>query len=324
MVINEFPSSATCAIAFVGEAPGEEEVARGRPLVGPSGRCFEAMLRSANINRADCFVGNVFLDKAEDNDCGEWIQDPQVWEPACARLHNELKDCSPNVIVALGGTALKALTGEDKISAARGGFIPHAICKVLPTFHPAAVLRDWRLYSVVIGDFIKADTNSESPTIVYPRRELLLEPDLVDLAEWFPKLTETDLLSVDIETGWGFITCIGFAPNAEEAICVPFVDLRRPNRNYWPTVETEAEAWWFIHEVMEHPVPKLGQNFGAYDIMWFLRMGIKPVNYREDTRLLHHALYPELPKSLAFMGASYGSQGAWKHWGHRKVEKGDA
>jgi hypothetical protein len=73
---------------------------------------------------------------------------------------------------------------------------------------------------------------------------------------------------------------------------------------------------------LESSVPKLGQNFGAYDAYWFLdSWGIRPMNLREDTRILHHSLYPELPKDLAFMGNSYADQGAWKQMRARRKEK---
>src|SRR5690606_39465386 len=61
----------------------------------------------------------------------------------------------------------------------------------------------------------------------------------------------------------------------------------------------------------------------GYDFLWLLqKYGIKPYRMEHDTRLMHHARYPEMEKSLEFMGASYTNQGAWKQMG-RKTEKRD-
>lgn len=232
-------------------------------------------------------------------------------------------------MVPLGATALWALTGDTSITAHRGAVTPAKMLlpglKLLPTFHPAAVIHQWKFFSVVVGDFIKAHAQSlMGRAIVHPNRRLILEPTIEDIRRFVPPMLSSDLLSVDIETGWGQITCIGFAPDAENAICIPFLDKRNPTRNYWGTAAEELEAWKLIREVLNDPVPKLGQNFGQYDAYWLLEKMRVPVrNLHDDTRLLHHALYPELPKSLEFMGASYATQGAWKHWGRVKKEKRD-
>lgn len=324
----QLPNSVPCRLAFVGEAPGSEELQTGVPLTGPSGRVFDALLRTANIDRSECLVTNVFDEKAEDNDCTEWMKDAERVRDATARLLMEIEVCQPTVVVPLGGTALWAFKGTDAITQWRGQpTYADRICsvKLMPTYHPAHIMRQYKLFSIAAADLAKAAAEAgKGPKIIWPTRKLYVEPTLDDLDKWFPTLVLSDLLSVDIETGWGQITNIGFAPSQEEAINVPFVDLRKPNKSYWPTVAVEVEAWAFVRDVLEHPVPKLGQNFGAYDAFWLLdAMHIGVRNLRHDTRLLHHALYPELEKSLAFMASSYGSQSAWKHWGHSSQEKKD-
>jgi hypothetical protein len=96
---------------------------------------------------------------------------------------------------------------------------------------------------------------------------------------------------------------------------VPFTDLSRTTKSYWPTVADEVNVWRAVKAVLEHPVPKLGQNFDGYDVQWLLhKMGIRVRGLSHDLRLLHHALYAELPKSLAFMASAYSSLPGWKHW----------
>lgn len=309
-------------IAFVAEAPGEEEVIRGRPLVGPSGRVFDAALRTAGIDRAQCFVGNVFSQKAPDNDETIFTSNKALCQREFARLSEELTCYQPDVIVPLGETALWAFTGHRRIDSFRGAvqsaatILPRA--KLLPTYHPARVIRQWKLFAVMNGDFVKASEEAaKGPKIIYPKATILLEPGIEDVEEFLGLNCATSpLTSVDIETGWGQITCVGFAPSESLAMCIPFVDMRRPTRSYWADPQHEVRAILAIKQFMENPAcAKLGQNFG-YDAMWLWKVWhIASFGYREDTRLQHHALYPELEKSLAFMAGSYTGVGAFKHWG---------
>lgn len=317
-------------LAFVAEAPGDDEMDRGRPLVGPSGRVFNSMLRSANIDRDDVWVGNVFDTQAPDNDTTAWQRDPAIAGPALARLQKEMEDARPTVIVPLGATALWAFTGFSDISAHRGAVLPATrlvpATKLVPTFHPAHILRQWKYLVVGIDDIIKAAREADrGPAILYPTRRLHVAPTLGEVREFADRCVGyDDPLGVDIETGWGQITCIGFSLGEEEAMCIPFVDWRQPNRSYWGSPEIEFKALMEVKRVLESPVPKVGQNYGGYDWYWLYdKWNIRTMNLLHDTRLLHHAIYPELPKSLEFMGNSYTAQGPWKTLGWRGTEKKD-
>lgn len=340
------PRTIPTKIAFIAEAPSDEEEDALKPLVGPSGRVFNAALRSAGLDRYDYAVGNVFNTKLPDNSVRNWCVPMDVarargltdippignegfldaqyrWH--LDRLSEEIRRWQPNVVVPLGGTALWAFTGQTQIMSHRGtATVATRLApgvKVFPTIHPAAVIHQWKFFTVFIGDLIKAAAQAEFPEVRRPKRELTLEPTLDDLWAYLPRLLASSLLSVDIETGWGQITNIGFAPDPEHALNVPFVDTRSINRSYWPSLREEREALRFVRTVLESDVPKLGQNYGGYDATVLLnqwRMGTH--NLLHDTRLMHHALYPELPKSLEFMGNSYATQGAWK-WMGRKSQK---
>lgn len=324
----EYPKKGGKAdIAFVGEAPSWEELEKGRPLVGPAGKIFNSMLRTAELRRDDYLITNVFDEKAPGNDVSSWMGKGK-YEKSLERLGEEIAAVNPTVIVPLGGTAMWAFSEENNITSTRGA--PSKATRVapgkklVPTFHPSYVMKQWKMYPIVVGDLKKARVEADlGPEIKYVKRSLYIEPTLKDLDRFKDKLLDTDLLSVDIETGWGQITNIGFAPSEEWALNIPFVDLRKPNKSYWGGVEKELKAWDFVKEVLESPVPKLGQNYGAYDAFWLLDlMGIRTMNLMEDPRLLHHALYPELPKDLQFMGASYAEQGIWKSW-NKKTDKTD-
>jgi len=336
-VPSQWPAGPGCRIAFVGEAPGEHEVEKGRPFVGESGNVFDALLRSAGIDRKACYVGNVFSTKLTENKVArEKERRGPGWasyvEYNRARLADELRACAPTVVVPLGGTALSALLGTPSIAKYRGsvcyGTGDYAQQKLLPALHPAAILRQWNLYPISIGDFVKASLEADrGPKIIYPTRNLNIAPTIEEVESYLAgPCRECPLLSCDIETGWGQIRGVSFAPSETEAIYVPIISLSTISRSYWSTAALERRAWNAIKAALESPTPKLGQNFVNYDVVWLLsKMGIRPRNVADDLRLLHKALYPELPASLAFMASAYSEQGAWKAWvshgGAKKKER---
>jgi hypothetical protein len=241
-------------------------------------------------------------------------------------LSDELVEIDPNLVLAMGNTAMWALTGKTAISKLRGATTISTHCasgfKVLPTYHPAAVLRQWDLRPIVVADCCKALYESTFPEIRRPYREIWIEPTIEDINEFLISCADAPLLSVDIETSGRRITCIGFSPSPRLALVIPFVDPKRLGGNYWPTAEIECEVWEIIREVLERPSPpKLFQN-GLYDIGFLFRAyGIKVAGAAEDTMLLHHALQPESVKDLGFLGATYANESAWKVMRARKTTK---
>lgn len=325
----QWPSQKPCRIAFIGEAPSDEEVMFKKPFVGPSGSIFNAILRTAGLERSEYLVTNTFDEQAPDNDVSSWMRDEARCQENFARLNSELMACQPNVIVPLGNTALWALTGHQSIKTFRGSVTKatrvYPDAKLLPTLHPEAVRKDWRFLPVVAADFIKASEEADlGPQITYPKVELLIEPTFEDVQEFAQECFAAPKLAVDIETGWGQITSIAFAPTTSRALSIPFVDLRKPNRNYWASADDEFAVWRVVQAVCESPVPKVLQN-GLYDLMWLIeKHGIAVRNYRFDTKLRHKVMFPELPADLASMAGSYTRIGAWKSWGgHYQKEKAD-
>lgn len=235
------------------------------------------------------------------------------------RLAAELLRIDPNIVVCLGNTPLWALAGQTGISKVRGTTLlsTHTALdfKLLPTFHPAAVIRDWSQRPTTIADFMKAKRESAFPEIRRPPREIWIEPTIDDIITFRDQyIIGCDLLSTDIETSGQRITCIGFAPSADRAIVIPFDDERAKNGSYWPTWEDEYRSWNLVKEILENrSIPKLFQN-GAYDISFLWRAyGIRTMGAAEDTMLLSHALQPELKKGLGFLGSIYSDEGSWKH-----------
>ena len=101
------------------------------------------------------------------------------------RLANEIMQHNPNLIICLGNTALWALAGRVGITKLRGTTLlsthTAADFKLLPTYHPSAILKQWDNRPTVIADLMKAKRESLYPEIRRPPREIWIEPSLVDI-----------------------------------------------------------------------------------------------------------------------------------------------
>jgi len=234
------------------------------------------------------------------------------------RLGEEILDHDPNLIIALGNTALWALCGRTGVAKLRGTTLlsTHTVgdYKILPTYHPAAVLRQWELRPTTIMDLIKAKRESEYAEIRRPNCSIWIEPaitDIITFRDWY--IRGCDLLSVDIETSGTRITCIGFAPRADLALVIPFDDARAAKGCYWQSPQLERQCWEIVRGVLEDATtPKLFQN-GIYDIGFLARSyGILVRGAKEDTMLAHHARQPESPKALGYLASIYTDHGEWK------------
>lgn len=325
-------------ITIVGEAYGEQEEKERTPFVGSSGWLLTSLLQEAGIERSQCFLTNVLNLRPPGNKiealCTN-IKGPRIqgmgpiakalylreeYLPELERLQDELIEVNPNVIIALGNTALWALTNSTEISKARGVacLSTHTVkgFKLVPTYHPAYILRNWNKRPVTVIDLIKASREAEYPEIRRPKREIWIEPDISDIKRFFGTYVE-NFVSVDIETVGDQITCIGFAPNPQIALVIPIFDFRKKDRCYW-SQRDEYTVWTMIKSILENRrIRKLFQN-GMYDVAFLYRsMAIRVYGTDEDTMLMHHALYPESLKGLGFLGSIYTDQDAWK--GLRKV-----
>ena len=126
-------------LLFLGEAPGAEEDRQGIPFVGRAGELFTRMLAAIGLKRSDVYITNVLKCRPPNN------RDPLGCEVACCEpyLLAQLEFIRPALICALGRhaaqTLLKTTQGINKL---RGRFHDYCGIKVLPTYHPAYLLRN--------------------------------------------------------------------------------------------------------------------------------------------------------------------------------------
>jgi len=325
-------------IAIVGEFPDEDAALVGLPFSGTADWCLGKLLEDAGIHRAEVYITTFLKVRPEGGDLlslcvgkkdaggiyslppikspGKYLR-PDIGAPSLEALRAELREVSPNIIIALGGAACWALTEDCGIRGLRGTILPSILLpgvKVLPTYPPSSILPAWGLRPITVLDLRKARRESAFSEIRPPKGTLWINPDIGELWEfWTKHLQHSSLISVDIETERRQITCIGFAGDAEAALVVPFWNKGAPEWSFWRSPEAEALAWAFVRYVMASPIPKLFQNGYGYDINFLLQAhGISTAAAEEDTMLLHHSLQPELEKGLGFLASCYLSFPAWK------------
>src|SRR3954471_6580004 len=126
-------------LMFVGEAPGADEDASGRPFVGRAGQLLNKIIEAIGLKREDVLIGNVNRCRPPGN------RTPTTEEARTCKpfLLREINIARPDVIVVLGNTAMKNLLDtKEGITRLRGQFQDYRGIKVMPTFHPAYLLRD--------------------------------------------------------------------------------------------------------------------------------------------------------------------------------------
>lgn len=126
-------------LMFVGEAPGADEDAQARPFVGRAGQLLTKIIEAIGFKREDVLIGNVNRCRPPAN------RAPLPDEAATCKpfLLREIASVKPEVIVVMGNTAMKNLLDTKVgITRLRGEFQDFRGIKVMPTFHPAYLLRD--------------------------------------------------------------------------------------------------------------------------------------------------------------------------------------
>ncbi len=137
-------------ICFVGEGPGQDEDEQGLPFVGAAGQLLDKMISSMGLLRDEVYVCNIVKCRPP----GNRTPSPEEMQSCSPYLERQLDLLAPRVIVALGGTATTGLLGiSEGITRARGTFrLYKGKIPVMPTFHPAYLLRNPRAKKEVWED----------------------------------------------------------------------------------------------------------------------------------------------------------------------------
>ncbi len=157
-VPGEGPS--TAKIMFVGEAPGSQEDAEGRPFVGAAGKLLTELLASINLKREEVYITNIVKCRPPNN------RPPRKNESAACReyLDREVGHVDSKVICLMGNSAIRALlNSEEPVTSLHGMSIEKEGKTYLPMYHPAAALYTASLRKVMEEDFKKLKELLNSP-----------------------------------------------------------------------------------------------------------------------------------------------------------------
>ena len=150
-------------LMFIGEAPGHDEDLQGEPFVGRAGQLLTDIIKAMKLTRDDVYIANVIKCRPPENRNPE----PDELEACHPYIQRQVEIIQPKVIVTLGRFALQSLTGKAYgISSVRGQWLDYNGVKVMPTYHPAYLLRTPSAKKEVWADMKKviAELEGESGT----------------------------------------------------------------------------------------------------------------------------------------------------------------
>jgi len=286
-------------VMIVGEAPGAREDEKHRAFVGPAGQLLDEVLEEASLSREDCYVTNVAKCRPPDNRTPERSE---IKTCVSGYFWEEVDRVKPDFILLLGNSALRGVVGRSGITKYRGTVyeVPFGGggggATVLPTFHPAAVLRNPRL-----GLELRADVQRLSRMVrgvdSEVRTRVFLIRSTEQLKKLRAKLMEAEEIAYDLETTglqeWksdARIVTLGVSWNEGSGAVVPLFHSASPWRD--PDL-----ALRYLKPAFERGDCKYIAHNGKFDARWLARNGVF-VRQSSDTMLAAHILEENRSKGL--------------------------
>lgn len=342
-------------ILIVGERPSKDDLRRKRPFMSSQGLELARLLADKGVTLSECAqvyayndfpplgdIKNVFGTKTKmKQEVGEWkeaegsIISTKFFQHII-NLHHAIKELKPKMIIPLGETPLFAVTMNRGIDAYRGSMLywesqsEKIRIRVLPTHAPSRLFKQYHLRYLVSHDLERAISHINEDWNL-PAEQYQLRPSFEQAVETLNMLIEKGKagahIAVDIETRLRrFISCIGFAWSAEEAICIPLINAGTDRGFYW-TVEEEVEIVSLIKTLLELPTIRVsGQNY-HYDAQYLaFHWGVRSHIWR-DTMVTQHTFFSsEMTKDLNTISSMYCEGHVyWKDEGkgHEPTEEGE-
>jgi len=134
-------------LMFVGEAPGADEDTQGEPFVGRAGELLTKIILAMGLRRENVYIGNILKCRPDTPGQASGNRKPTSDEMATCIpfLHEQIDLIRPKVLVALGGTAMEGLLNKSGITKLRGQWHTYRGTPLMPTYHPAYLLRNQSL-----------------------------------------------------------------------------------------------------------------------------------------------------------------------------------
>lgn len=316
--------SSAAKIFIVGEAPGAGEESHNppRPFVGPTGKELDKALELAGIGPEYVYKTNVLKYRPPNNDIKRYAETGHTVEEGLSELDAELRAFNPNLVLAVGGFALEALTGKKGITKWRGSLLqePRTGKSLIPTIHPSSYLSDRGkgsldyIYRAIFQFDVEKAARHIDNTRHY-RKEKFVEicKDSIQLERFLERYKNEKVWALDIESSKCIPICIALSCTPSHAISIPLLQTLQ-FRNTGPVQHHQLVAIWrILARFLSDPSNKfIGQNL-KYDYAKLRRPCgfILPDPYA-DTMFGMHALYPEFPASLAFQTSIFTDEPFYK------------
>jgi len=294
------PTSPQFPVLFYGQAGGSTEDITGVPFTGRAGKMFWRLLKEADLNKSHLYLSNIAGCVPPED------RKPTDHEVACchARVYDEIHRIQPELIIALGDVAAKALTGSKHITSLRGQMFPllaewNYECKVLCVLHPSFVMRQRQWIEIAINDLkLVVDFFMNEPIIevIDDQPVFLKDPTPSKFAEEL-EAGSTYQTSFDIETPGELnprkaeIVGISFCYSDKKAMAIDLF----PGDPRWDIMKRFLE---------DEKAYKIAQN-GQFDTACLDMQGVDVKGWKFDTMLAEHTLSSDLPGNLDFLRSRY-------------------
>lgn len=312
-------------LMILGEAPVYKDTAAGRAFT--DAKELQQLCVDVGIRRDNCWQTYVCKYEVPPNTGKKRIPFPVRaknhgidMDKQLEELQEEINGVQPNCILALGKTALWALSGRVDIGSYRGSILYGMGRKFVPTYNPwhlswQATDVEFKGYwnrQIMAFDMRRALAQSEFKEVIRPSRTLEICKGSYQLAEFRARYRGKKIrMGTDIEANGTCIpVCIGLAFTRNHGIVVPLWN--HDGISNIPTADL-VQCWIILAEMLiENEI--VGQNFN-YDRDKILRLGFAIRKLASDVMLKAQALQPELPKSLAFNTSLFTEEPFYKNEG---------
>jgi DNA polymerase len=346
----------------VGEAWGANEAQQHQPFVGESGKELSRMLKEAGIDESACFFTNVVNARPDNNDFTKFLIPNELAKKNKAgavkrvfpnnqlhqgleALHAEIATIRPRMILALGNWPLWALTPHANVATKKGYRVPAGIdswrgsqlwyddgglntpsIPLLPTYHPAGVLRNWPWRHLAVHDFRRAAKHLAGAKPWTDDRVLdwNLSPGVYDVRRWVDRFLswpdKTLELVLDLETYAGKIHILGLR-DKNSCLVVPFMHVNKAGTQPFYSRNDFISIYSNLRRLLTDPrVHLVGQNL-IYDAQYLERYFCYTPKISFDTMVAQYICFPAERKGLDFISSIYCRY--YRYWKEERKESLD-
>lgn len=317
---------------FIGKAPGDEDDKEGEPMTGKNGRLFHEILKEADIDASQCYIDNCL----KCSPYGRKLTD-KMFAACKGHLRLNIQKIKPKCIVAVGGEALKWLTGYSGVRELRKTGIPCVLDEsilVFPILQPAGI---WhvktegarrRLRNQMVDDLKWLKERARQGKLYLPEdipTDYQRAESVEQVRAFLDELNAAPSLALDTESatadyksgalyphpGKTVCTAIGFsfAPGMGRAI--PWDALGIRTYKYWSDSELEKMRPWMKDFLSSNKF--YGHNIVQHDQMWTkATWDVESLNITMDTMYAYYTQNEEGPHGLEYVVRKYTTMPPWK------------